>query len=74
MKNTGGVFKSRLDETEDQITKLENKVRKKKSQTDQEHKTKNRLKRNKEGLRELQDNKKSNSIHTTGLSEGEEEE
>ena len=60
----------RLDETEDQISELENKE--KNSQKDQEKEK--RLKNNEEVLRELQGNMKCNNIHIIGIPEGEEEE
>ena len=70
MKNTLEWIKSRLDEAEDWISVLEKKVGKN-SQTEQQNGK--RLKKNEEGLRELQDNMKlwSYHIHIIGISEGE---
>ena len=63
-------MKSRLDEAEDRISELEDKVEKN-TQTDQEKEK--RLRKNEEGLREMQDNMKCNSIHIIGIPEEEEE-
>ena len=71
MKNTVEGIKSRLDEPDDQISNLEDKVERN-SQKEQEKEK--RLKKNKEGLRKLQDNMKHINIHIVGISEGEEEE
>ena len=71
MKNTVEGIGSRLDEAEDQINKLEKKVGEN-SQAEPQNKTKqNKFKKNKEGLRELQDNMKCNDIHIIGIPEGE---
>ena len=64
-------MKSRLDEAEDQIIELSDKVEKN-TQKDQEKEK--RLRKNEEGLREMQDNMKHNNIHIIGIPEGEEEE
>ena len=53
-----------------QISEPEDKVEKT-SQKEQEKEK--RLKKNGEGLRDMQDNMKQNSIHITGIPEGEEE-
>ena len=66
MKNTVEGIKSRLDEVEDQTSDLEDKVEKN-SWKGQEKKK--RLKKNEEGLRELQDNMKRNNIHIRGIPE-----
>ena len=71
LKNTVEGMKSRLDEAEDRISKLEDKVGKN-SQKEQEKGK--RLKKNEEGLREMQDNMKCNNICIRGIPEGEEEE
>ena len=67
MKNTVEGIKSRLDEAEDQVSELVDKVEKN-SQTEQQNE--NRLK-NEEGLRDLQDNMKHNNICIIGIPEGE---
>ena len=59
-----------LDEAEDQINTVEDKVDKN-SQKEQEKEK--RLKKNEEGLRKLQDNMKHNNICIIGAPEGEEE-
>ena len=69
--NTVEGIKSRLDEGEDWISELEDKVEKN-SQKQQEE-GKKRLKKNKEGLRKLQGNMKRNNIHIIGISGAEEE-
>ena len=68
MKNTVEGIKSRLDEAEGWISELY-KVEKK-SQEDQEKEK--RVKKNEEGLRELQDKMKCNNICIIGILEGEE--
>ena len=65
MKNTVEEIKSRLGEAEDWISKLEDKVEKN-SQTQQQNETK-RLKKNEDGLWELQENMKLNDIHIIGI-------
>ena len=69
-KNTVEVSKadSRLDKAQDWISKLEDKVGKN-SQKEQEKGK--RLKKNEEGLREMQDNMKHNNIHIIGMPEEE---
>ena len=64
-------MKSRLDEAEDQISELEDKVEK---NTQKEQEKEKRLRKNKEGLREMQDNMKRNNIRIIGIPAGEEEE
>ena len=56
---------------QDQISDLEEKVEK---NTQKEQEKENRLRKNEEGLWEMQDNMKRNNIHITGIAEGEEEE
>ena len=68
MKNTVEGIKSRLDEAEDQIWELEDKVEKTPRKSKEKIK---RLKKNEEGLRELQDNMKHNNICIIGIPEGE---
>ena len=70
-KNTVEETKSRLDEAEDQISELEDKVEK---NTQREQKRKTGSEKNKEVVRELQDNMKHNNIHAIGIPEGKEEE
>ena len=70
MKNTVEGIKSRLNEAEDRISDLENKVEK---NSEKEQEKEKRLKKNEEGLREMQDNMKYNNIHIIGIPEGEEE-
>ena len=57
---------------EDWISELEDKVEKKNTQNKQEKEK--RLRKNEEGLREMQDNMKHNNIRIIGIPEGEEEE
>ena len=71
LKNTVEGIKSRLDEAEDWISKLGVKVEK---NTQNEQEKEKRLRKNEEGLREMQDNMKCNNIHIIGIPEGEEEE
>ena len=71
LKNTVEGIKSRLDEADDQSSELKDKVEKN-TQTEQEKEK--RLRKNEEGLREMQDNMKCKNIHIIGISEGEEEE
>ena len=69
MENTLEGIKSRLDETEDHISELEDKVEKK--HPDRAIKqTKKRLKTNEDSLRELWDDMKCNNIHIIGIPEG----
>ena len=70
LKNTVEGSKIRLSEVEDQISELEDKVQKI-TQKKQENK---RLTKNKEVLRELQDNMKYNNIHLIGMPEAAAEE
>ena len=70
MKNTVEGIKSRLDRAEEWISKLQQG--RKKSQTEQQDKK--RLTKNKDGLREQQDNMKCNNIHITRKPEEKEEE
>ena len=72
MKNTLEGIKSRLDEAEEWISELENKVEKY-SQTEQQNKKK-KAQKNKEGLREQQDNKTCTSIRIIRIPKREEEE
>ena len=71
LKNIVEGIKSRLDEPEDQISELEDKVE---NNSQKELEQAIRLKKNEEGLRELQDNMKRDNIHIIGIPEGEEEE
>ena len=74
LKNTVEGIKSRLDEAEDRITELEDKVEK---NIQNEQEKEKRLRKNEEGLREMQDNMKCNNICIIpegGIPEGEEEE
>ena len=68
LKNTAEGIKSRVDEAEDPISELKDKVGKN-SQKEQEKEK--RLKKNEEGLGELQDNMKRNNICIRGIPEGE---
>ena len=70
-KNTVERIKIRPDEAEGQISELEDKVEK---NTHNEHEKEKRLRKNKEGLKEMQDNMKRNNIHIIGIPEGEEKE
>ena len=63
---------SRLDEAEDWISELEEKVERN-TQVEQLHEKK-RLKQYEDRLRELQDNMKHNNIQIIGISEGQEKE
>ena len=69
--NTAEGIKSRLDEWKDGISELEGKVEK---NTQNEQEKEKRLRKNEEGLREMQDNMKRNNIRIIGIPEGEEEE
>ena len=57
-------------QAEDLISELEDKVEK---STQNEQEKEKRLRKNEEGLREMQDNMKRNSIVIIGIPEGEEE-
>ena len=70
LKNTVEGIKSTLDEGEDRIRELEEKVE---ENTQEEQEKEKRLRKNGEGLREMQDNMKCNNIRITGIPEGEEE-
>ena len=70
LKNTGEGIKNRLEEAEDQISELEDKVEK---NTQNEQEKEKRLRKNKDGLREMQDKMKCNNIQILGIPEGEEE-
>ena len=71
MKNTGKGLKSRLDKAEDWISELEDKVEK---NTHKEQEKEKRVRKNEEGLGEMQDNLKCNNIHIIGIPERQEEE
>ena len=78
MKNTISELKNRvegigssLDEAEDWISELEDKVEK---NTPQEQEKEKRHRKNEEGFREMQDNMIRNNICIIGIPEGEEEE
>ena len=62
---------SRLDEAEDLISELEDKVEKNTQKGQEKEK---RLRKNEEVLREMQDNMKHNDICIIGIPEGEQEE
>ena len=57
----------RLDEAEDQISELEDKVEK---NTQKEQEKENRLRKNEEVIREMQDNMKRNNTCVIGIPEG----
>ena len=63
-------IKSRLNEAEDWVSELEDKVEK---NTQNEEEKEKRLRKNEEELRGMQDNMKCNNIHTKGIPDGEEE-
>ena len=71
IKSTLEGIISRLDEAEDLISELEDKVEK---NTQNEQEKEKRLRKNEEGLREMQDNMKWNNIRIIRIPEGEEEE
>ena len=71
IKNTLEGVTSRLDETQDRISELENKVEK---NTQNEQGMEKRLRKNEEGLREMQDNMKRKNIHIIEIPEQQEEE
>ena len=64
MKNTVEGIKCRLNEAEDWVSKLEDKVEK---NTQKEQEKEKRLNKNEEGLREMQDNMKHNNICVIGI-------
>ena len=70
LKNIVEGIEIKLHEVKDQISELKNEVEKN-SQKEQE--MEKRLKKKEEGLRELQDNMKHDSIHIRGIPEREEE-
>ena len=70
IKNTLEGITSRLDEEEDWINELEDKVEK---NTQIEQEKEKRLRKNEEMVRKLQDNMKHNNIRIIGIPEGEEE-
>ena len=71
LKNTVEGIKSRLNEGEDWISEIEDKVEKNIQEEEEKEK---RLRKNEEGLREMKDNMKHNNICIIGIPEGEEEE
>ena len=72
IKNSLEAANSRIQEAEEQISKMEDRLV---EITDVEHKReKKRLKGNEESLRELWDNVKHTNIHIIGVPEGEERE
>ena len=71
LKNTAEGIKSRLDEAEDLISELKDKIEK---NTWNEQEKEKRLRKNEEGIRELQDNMKCNNIRIIGIPEGEKKE
>ena len=71
LKNTVEGMKSRLDEAQDRISELEDKVEK---NTQKEQEKERRLRKNEEGLWEMQDNMKRSNVRIIGIPEGEEEE
>ena len=70
LKNSVEGMKRRLDEAEGQISELEDKGEK---NTPKEQEKEKMLRKNEEGLREMQDNMKRNNIRIIGIPEGEEE-
>ena len=71
MKYTVEGIKSRLNEAEDWISEMEDKVGKK---TQKEEEKEKRLRKNKEVLREMQNNTNRNKINIIGIPEWGEEE
>ena len=71
LKNTVEGIKSSLDKREDLISELEYKVEK---NIQNEQEKEKRLRKNEEGLSEIQDNMKCNNIRIIGIPEGEEKE
>ena len=71
LKNTVKGKKSRLDEAEDWISELEDKVEK---NTQKEQEKEKRLRKNEEAIREMQDNMKRNNIRIIGTPKEKEEE
>ena len=63
-----GGIKSRLKEAEDRISELEDKIEK---NTQNEQEKEKRLRKNEQGLRDMQDNVKCNNIHMIGITERE---
>ena len=70
LKNTVEGIKSKLDEAEHWIRELEDKVWK---NTQKQQGKKKRLRKNEEGLKEMQDNMKCNNIRIIGIPKGEKE-
>ena len=68
-KHTLEGMTSRLDEADNQISGLDDKVEK---NTKKQQEKEKRLRKNEEVVRELQDNMKHNNIHIIGITEGEE--
>ena len=60
----------RLDEAEDRISELEDKVEK---HTQNEQEKEKRLRKNEEGIREMQDKTKCDDIHIIGIPEREDD-
>ena len=71
LKITVEGIKCRLDETEDPISELEDKVEK---NTQNEQEKEKRLRKNEDAIREMQDNMKRNNIRIIGIPDGEQEE
>ena len=71
IKNSLEATNSRIQEAEEQISKVEDRLV---EITDAEQKREKRLKTNEESLRELWDNVKCTNIHIIGVPEGEERE
>ena len=71
LKNTIEGMKSRFDEAEYWMSELEDKVEK---NTQKEQEKERRLRKDEEGLREMQDDMKRNNIRIIRIPEGEEEE
>ena len=71
IKNALEGITSKLDEAENWISKLEDKVEKKHPERARKGKE---AQKNEEAIREMQDNMKHNNIRIIGIPEGEEEE
>ena len=71
IKNTLEGINSRLDDTEELISKLDDRVM---EITQAEQRKGKGILKNKDSLRDLWDNIKRNNIHIIGVSEGEERE
>ena len=71
MKNTLGGINSRLNEAEERISELEDRMV---ETTAVEQNEEERMKRNKDSLRDLWDNIKHTNIHIIGVPEGKERE